>query len=128
MRVGFLLLSAFALLAGLGLFLTPGVVSGFWPWAVTPLAARAVASWLCAFGVACLSLAVENDIEHGAGTSTSLFAFCLLELVVLTRYSSAIGWGKPLAMVYILFLLLGLIVTGANVLMNRKLLHERPSH
>ena len=128
MRGGFLLLSAFALLAGLGLFLTPAAVSAPWPWTVTPLAARAVASWLCAFGVACLSLTIENDVQHGAGTCTSLFAFCVLELVVAARYSSAIDWGKPLAVLYILFLLLGLIVTGATVLMNRTLLHRRPSH
>jgi len=128
MRGGFLLLSAFALLAGLGLFLTPAAVSAPWPWTVTPLAARAVASWLCAFGVACLSLTIENDVQHGAGTCMSLFAFCVLELVVAARYSSAIDWGKPLAVLYILFLLLGLIVTGATVLMNRTLLHRRPSH
>jgi hypothetical protein len=121
MRGGFAVLAAFALLAGLGLFFTPGAMSALWPWPVPPLAARAVASWLSAFGVACLSLTFENDLRHGVGTCSSLFAFCVLELIVIARYFSAIDWSKPLALVYILFLLLGLLVPGANLLANRRL-------
>src|SRR6266545_2716117 len=116
MRGGFLVLSAFALFSGLGLFFAPETMSALWPWTVPPLAARAVASWLSAFGVACLSLAFENDIHHGAGTSASLFAFCVLQWIVLARYPSAVAWQKPLAIGYILFLLLGLFISGANLL------------
>jgi hypothetical protein len=121
MRDGFLLLSAFALLSGLSLFLVPEVMTAVWPWAVTPLAARVNSSWLSAFGVTCAVLAVENDIKNGAGTSSSLFAFCALELIVVARYASLIDWGKPLAIGYILFLLLGVVVSGANLLANRRL-------
>lgn len=123
MRGGFVLLGAFALLSGLGLFLAPERMSALWPWPVTPLAARAVSSWLCAFGVACASLTYENDIRHGAGTSSSLFAFCILELIIIARYAAAVDWGRPMAIGYILFLLLGALITGANVLANRS-----PSH
>jgi hypothetical protein len=121
MRAGFVILSAFALLAGLGLFLAPAAMSALWPWAVTPLAARAVGSWLAAFGMACAALTFENDIQNGAGTSSSLFAFCVLELIVVLRYASAMDWGRPLAIGYILFLLLGMIISGANLLIKRQL-------
>lgn len=121
MRVGFGLLAAFALFSGIGLFLVPGTMSAVWPWPVTPLAARAVASWLSAFGVACATLVFENDIQHGAGTCSSLFAFCLLQFIVVGRYLGAINWSKPMAITYILFLLLGTLVTGTNLLANRKL-------
>jgi hypothetical protein len=120
MRGGFALLAAFALLCGLGLFLVPEAMSALWHWPVTPLAARAVSSWLCAFGVACVTLVFENDIRNGAGTCSSLFAFCLLQLVVVARYAGAIDWGKPLAIAYVLFLALGAVVTGANLLASRK--------
>lgn len=120
MRSGFALLAAFALLSGLGLFLAPGAMAGLWPWPVPPLAARAISSWLCAFGVACATLTWENDIKFGEGTCSSLFAFCVLELIVVFRYSSTIDWTKPLAIAYILFLLLGLVSSGSNLLANRR--------
>ena len=119
MRGGFAVLAAFALLSGIGLFIGPTAMSTLWPWEVTPLAGRAISSWLTAFGLACASLAFENDIKHGAGTASSLFAFCILELIVLARYSSAIDWGKPLSLAYTLFLVLGFLISGANLLANR---------
>ena len=121
MRGGFALLSGFALLCGIGLFLAPEAMSTRWPWAVTPLAARANSSWITAFGVACASLVLENDIKNGAGTSSSLFAFCVLQLIVVARYAALIDWGKPLAVGYVLFLLIGLIVSGWNLVARRRL-------
>ena len=121
MRGGFTLLAVFFLLSGLGLFFAPGTVSQLWPWTVPPLAARAISAWLCAFGVACVSLVLENDIKNGSGTCLSLFTFCVLELIVIARYPTAIDWAKPMAVAYLLFLTLGLVITGANLLANRKL-------
>jgi succinate dehydrogenase hydrophobic anchor subunit len=119
MRGGFMLLAAFALLSGLALFIAPTAMSALWPWEVTPLAGRAISSWLTAFGLACASLALENDIKHGAGTASSLFAFCILQLIVVARYSPVIDWGKPLSSVYILFLVFGTLISGANLLADR---------
>jgi hypothetical protein len=76
MRGGYALLAVFALLCGLGLFIAPAAMSSSWPWEITPLAGRAISSWLSAFGIACATLTLENDIKHGAGTASSLFAFC----------------------------------------------------
>jgi succinate dehydrogenase hydrophobic anchor subunit len=119
MRGGYVLLAVFALLCGLGLFIAPTPMSAIWPWQITPLAGRAISSWLTAFGMACAALVFENDIKHGAGTSSSLFAFCILELIVLARYSPAIDWGKPLAVAFTLFLVLGMLISGGNLLANR---------
>ena len=121
MRIWYVLLAVFTLACGVGLFLFPASMSSIWPWTVPPLAARAVSSWLCAFGVACISLSREDDIRFGAGTSSSLFAYCVLELIVIARFASAIAWSKPLAIGYLLFLILGLLITGANLLADRKL-------
>jgi hypothetical protein len=123
MRGSFALLTVFALFSGLGLFLAPERMSALWPWPVTPLAARAVSSWLSAFGVACASLTFENDLRNGAGTCSSLFAFSILELIVMARYAAVVDWGKPMSIVYMLFLFLGAVITGANLLANRQRSH-----
>jgi len=120
MRSGFAILAVFALLCGLGLFILPDGMSALWPWPITPLAGRAISSWLCAFGVACATLALENDIRHGAGTCSSLFVFGILELIVLIRYPSAIDWSRPLAIGYVLFLLIGILIAGSNLVADRK--------
>lgn len=121
MRAGFALLAVFALACGIGLFLVPDSMSAIWPWPVMPLAGRAVSSWMCAFGVACAALTSENDIKYGAGTSSSLFAFCILEMIVVVRYVAAIDWGKPMTIAYATFLIFGALVSGANLLANKKL-------
>ena len=121
MRGGFLFLSVFTLLSGLSLFLTPEAMNAIWPWAITPLAARAISSWLTAFGVACFTLALDNNLKYSTGTCASLFVFCVLELIVVARYASLINWGKPLTIVYVLFLVFGLMITGWNLLASKRL-------
>jgi hypothetical protein len=119
-RAGFGLLAAFSLLSGLALFLLPEAAGPLWPFALTPLAARAVGSFLSAFGVVCATLAIQNETRHGSGTGASLFAFCILQLVVVARFPAAMDWSKPLAILYVLFFLTGLIITGAHILASRR--------
>jgi len=121
MRSGFSFLAVFALLTGLSIFFAPGAMSAVWAWPVPPLAARAISAWLTAFGVACAALTFENDLKHGAGTCSSLFAFCALQLIVVARYSTAMEWSRPMTIGYILFLLLGLLIPGANLLTSRRI-------
>ncbi|HNC07223.1 MAG TPA: hypothetical protein PLX14_00880 [Anaerolineales bacterium] len=116
-RGGLGLLAVIALASGLGLFFVPEKMSLIWPWAITPLAGRAIGSWMCAFGVACTSLLIENDVRNGLGTGSSLFAFCLLQLIVLARYASAMDWTKPMAGIYVVILLFGGILVGTNLFM-----------
>lgn len=114
MRLGFATLAVMTLGAGLALFLAPSMVAAFWPWALAPLAARTTGAWFFAFGVICLNLWLENDIQNGAGSCASLCVFCGLQFVVLARYPSAVDWGNGLAWAYVLFLALGLGLTGIN--------------
>jgi hypothetical protein len=44
-------------------------------------------------------------------------------LIVVARFAAAIDWGKPLSIVYVLFLVLGALITGANLLANRARSH-----
>jgi hypothetical protein len=116
MRAGFFIIAAFGLVFGLGLFFLPGSFMPLWPWNLAPLASRAVGAWMTTFGVAAATLAWENDPDNGRGTIASLLAFCILQFVVLLRYPVSVDFAKPLAWGYILFLLLGLVVSGAGLL------------
>ena len=115
MRGGLSFLAAFGLIIGIGLFVFPGKVLFMWAWPLKPLASRAVGAWMTTFGVASASLAIENDRESGAGTMASLLAFCILQVVVIFRYSSSMDFNNPLAWGYVLFLLFGIVVNGVGV-------------
>lgn len=117
-RAGLYLLAAFGLIFGLGLFFLPESFIPLWPWKLAPLASRAVGAWLATFGVAAATLARANDWVTGAGTLASLLAFCILQFVVLFRYFGSVDFANPLAWGYILFLLIGLVASGAGLLMK----------
>jgi hypothetical protein len=121
MKTVFALLAVFSLACGVGLFFAPAAMAPIWPWGIMPLAARSIASWMSGFGVACTALVFENDIRYGAGTASSLFAFCVLQLIVVARYTSAIEWGRSMAVAYMFFLVVGAIVSGTNLLASRRL-------
>ena len=115
-RSGFYILAAFGLIFGIGLFFLPESFIPLWPWKLAPLASRAVGAWLTTFGVAAATLAWNNDRASGAGTLASLLAFCILQFVVLFLYMSSLDFARPLAWGYILFLLLGVLASGAGLL------------
>jgi hypothetical protein len=114
-RGGLYVLAAFGLASGIGLFFFPNGLIPLWPWPLMPLASRAVGTWMATFGVAAATLAWSNDRTEEAGALASLFAFCLLQFIVIFRFSASVNFAKPLAWGYILFLLLGLIVSGAGL-------------
>lgn len=118
-RAGFAAQALFTLLAGLILFISPGTMIPYWPWTLTPLTARAISAWMTAYGLACITIFRENDLPNTAAVRASLLGFCILQLIVLARYFSSVDWSKPLAWLYVLFLLIGAIVLVASMLANR---------
>ena len=110
-RFGYDLQAVLTLLAGITLFVVPAAVSGFWPWALTPLTARAVGAWLAAYGLACVAIQRENNLPNTQGTRASLFAFCILQFIALARYLPNVDWMKPLAWFYLFVLLVGVVVS-----------------
>jgi hypothetical protein len=115
-RGGFILLAAFGLVFGLGLFFLPQSFIPLWPWKLAPLASRAIGAWLTTFGVASATVAWSNDRTNSAGTLASLLAFCILQFIAMFRYLGSVDFANPLAWGYVLFLLLGLVASGAGLL------------
>ena len=102
--------------AGFLLFLVPASIIPFWAWKLTPLTARAISAWLVAYGVACVAVNRENNFLNTRGVRASLLAFCVLQLVALARFFSSFDLTKPLAWVYVLILLVGVIASMPGLL------------
>lgn len=103
-------------LLGLALFLAPEATLGIWPWALTPLTARAVGVWLIGLGLAGIHTAYENDLQRTLPLLTSMIVFCALQFLALARYPGEFAWGTPAALVYLIFLLALLTVGVVGVL------------
>ncbi len=99
---------------GICLLLIPAVAADWWPWALTPLTARAIGAWLLGLGVAAAQVLGENDWVRIRPATMSYTVFAVLELVALGRYPDEVSWTSPAAWVYAIFLAssLGIGVCG----------------
>lgn len=91
-----------AAIAGLGvaLFAVPERVLGVWPWALTPLTARAVAAWLVGVGVVLMVVMRDGVWRTLVAPSGSGVVLAVLQLLALARYGSDVDWGRPATWVY----------------------------
>lgn len=119
-RAGFWIQAVLTLLAGVLLLFVPGSIIPFWPWELTPLTARAVSAWFMAYGLACVTINRENNVDNTVSGSLSLFAFCVLQLIVLARYFSSFDLSKPLAWVYLLVMMVGLVVNAPSLFSGKR--------
>lgn len=124
LRVALVAQGAVLLLTGLALFVDPsGSAPHLWPWALSPLTARAVSTWLLAIGVEALHAAWENEWRNIEPPAITYFAFSILQLVALARFGfddapdsgqPIIDWASPKSWAYLAFLV-SIVVVGAYV-------------
>jgi hypothetical protein len=95
-----------AILVGVGvaLFVAPSTSTSLWPWPLTPLTARAVASWLIGNGLVVVCAIVERDFRRIRPATAAYVALGVLQFVVIARYGSTVDWGSPRAWIYVAFL------------------------
>ena len=103
---------AVLLVLGLALYLAPALERVLWPWALTPLTARAVASWLIAFGLGALLAGRADDLARLEICAWSYGLMAVLEIVVVARHHDLIRWSQAATWGYLL-LLLGILATSA---------------
>jgi hypothetical protein len=95
---------AVLLLIGAALFLAPDRAT-YWPWALTPLTAQAVAAWLLGMATAAIHALGEHDLERGRIGAVAFGLFGLLQLIAVARYPGEVAWERPAAWIYIGFVL-----------------------
>ena len=105
---GFIMLAV-----GVAMYAVPSTAKTLWPWTLTPLTARAISSWLIAFGVAAVLTFIERDISRLAAGAVAYTVFGVLELVALLRFGEAGRWDSPAGIVY-LVVLISVVPVGAT--------------
>jgi len=98
---------AIMLLVGIPLFVMPEAISPLWPWALTPLTARAVAAWLVGIGGILGHALWENEWNRIRGGALAYAVYSLMQIVALFRFSDQIKFGASF-WVYILILVSGM--------------------
>ena len=88
---------------GVMLFAAPAWAARWWPWALTPLTARAMASWLLGLGVVLATAFFENDWVRIRAATAAYAVLGVLELLALARYGDQLSWARPAAWAFLAF-------------------------
>ena len=88
-----------ALLLGLGLALlvAPSWADGAWPWALTPLTARAIGAWLIGLGVAAAHARLLDDAPSLRPLGSTAALFVVFQTIALLREGGELEGGLPAA-------------------------------
>ncbi|MGH2925639.1 MAG: hypothetical protein ACRDK1_06660 [Solirubrobacterales bacterium] len=107
---------ALVLLAfGVLLFAAPVGLSSIWPWPLTPLTGRAIAAFLCGFGIAAAVAVRENDLDRLFGSALAWAALGALELAAVAIHAGDLTSSAAGTVAYVAFFgsVLGLGSYGA---------------
>jgi peptidoglycan/LPS O-acetylase OafA/YrhL len=80
----------------IGLFVTPSGFDGAWPWALTPLTARAIAAFLLGFALAAAIALRTGGLERFRGAALTYAVLGLLQLAGAALHSSDFTDGAAL--------------------------------
>ena len=105
LRVVLVVQAGVLLAVGMLLYVAPDSTKGLWPWALTPLTARAVAAWLLGIGLTAAWVVWENDWRRIRVAMAGYAAIGVLQLVVLARYRDELDWDSAQAWCFLLFVL-----------------------
>ncbi len=116
-----LLLHALAgILLGGWLFFAPSSLIPAWPWALTPLTARALAAWLFALGIVGLQAILENDWQRNRIMAAGFCVSASMALLALVRFSSQMNWQSMMGISYLAYLVLMLAIGVMSLLLLRR--------
>lgn len=115
LRIPIGLNAAISLVVGVALFLVPEVMGEVWPWALTPLTARAIGGGFLSIAVASLVAMRESDWARVRIGTVPYLLVGALQLLAVVRYAGTIDWGRPGTYLYLLFML---AVFGGGLVMS----------
>lgn len=96
------------------LFAAPRTSSDIWPWALTPLTARASSAWVVGLGVILLTMAWEGDLDRVVPAAAGVAVLPVLLAIGLLRLNDDVTWAA--GAVYLGVLAVVWLLAGAGVL------------
>ncbi|GAB7193215.1 hypothetical protein NUM3379_39240 [Kineococcus sp. NUM-3379] len=118
LRAALLVQAAVLGLTGAALFALPAARQA-WPWELTPLTARSIASWLLALALAAVLVARDGDLVRLRPAAVTYTVLGVLQLAALARFPGDVDWSRPAAWVYPAVLLSVLAVGVAGLTTGR---------
>ncbi len=106
------------------LFLAPGTADTIWPWPLTTLAARAIASFLLGFGIMLVGIARDNAAERLETPCAACWWLAILTGMAVTRFEGRFDIGSVAGLAFSVAVLSLLVGGVAGELAARRL---RPS-
>ena len=113
------------LFIGVALWVAPSRAASLWPWALTPLTARAVGAWLLALAAGLGVTMWERDWQRVRVAVLTYAAMPLLQFVALARFSDTLDWDRAGAWLYVVFLL-SILFLGVFGIRRTWLAREEP--
>jgi hypothetical protein len=110
LRVALVVQATVLIVAGVALFLVDSSRAR-WPWELTELTARAMASWLVALGVGAVLAVAQDDLVRLRPAAITSVVLAVLQLAALVRFAGDVAWDRPASAVYVLALL-GMLTVG----------------
>jgi hypothetical protein len=102
--------AALTLPLGLDLYWLSPTALSFWPWNLTPLTARVIASALLTIGVTSITMIRENDFKRVRLAAIAYTVYGALQWVNLLRFSNEVHWGLAPSFVYGAFMIVMLLL------------------
>jgi hypothetical protein len=87
LRVALAIQAVVLVALGVALFAVPADADSLWPWALTPLTARAVGAFLTGFGLAAADAAAQGDSVTFAGAAYAYAVLGALDLLVVALHA-----------------------------------------
>jgi len=75
-----------------------------WPWALTPLTARATGAWLFGFGIAAVVALLDRDLRRVRPAAWGYLTIAVLQAIALARFGNRMDWSSPSGIVYVVVL------------------------
>jgi hypothetical protein len=100
-------------LTGVAMFVAPGWVAGWWPWALTSLTSQALGAWFVGVGITMALTGWDDDLVSSQGPMVTAAVLGPLLFVGLVRYWGHVDWSRPASWIYVattaLLLVMGVV-------------------